>query len=78
VTRQPTWREVADLLGERLRHQAHQCPIADAEGTQPVFEGGNMVGVIRGEDRIDHDRSACPFCCDTDAYAAYRRRVAGS
>lgn len=79
MARQPTWQEVADILGDRLEYQAHQCPIADSgSGETAVIEGGNIVGVVVDEDRASHDRESCPFCKDTDAVLVYRRKQQAS
>jgi hypothetical protein len=66
-----SWRGLAALLAERLRHQAYQCEHWDYQG---VLTG--LTEEQWREQRKTHDRDDCAFCADTLAVERYDRKVA--
>lgn len=73
-----SWRTVAQVLAERLYHQAYQCPVwnagLDVDGVSSrniheQLEHGSLAA-----SRKAHDRSNCPHCQDTLAYERYERK----
>jgi hypothetical protein len=63
--REPSWREVARLLAERLQYHAQLAGSAD-----PYLPGTGC-----GHKLEEEDPANCPFCADRAAFNTYARKV---
>jgi hypothetical protein len=67
MSHEPSWRKVAEVLAERLRHAA---PRAGSVSPLDITEAD---GCRHSEAEADPDN--CPFCADRAAFQVYQRKL---
>lgn len=67
MSREPSWREVARVLAERMEVAAGHAGAADPHDTR------GHTGCSHSVAQADPDN--CPFCADRDAFLLYQRKL---
>ncbi len=68
--RLPSWREIANVLAERLQHPA------GAAGSASPHDIGDRAGCPHSAAEADPEN--CPFCADRAAYQLWQRKAGQS
>lgn len=68
MSREPSWRTVAETLAARLRYAAQA-----AGSASPHYPGENVAGCSHSAEEADPDN--CPFCADRAAFQVFQDKV---